>query len=499
MRYQDLKEGIESRLNAAAEDFFTIGYYLRQISDEALFIQDGYKSIWEFAKGEYNLSTASASRFMAINAKFSIDGGQTMEQRYIGMGVSKLQEMLTLPEEDLEKVTKETTVKEIRAMKAAAKPQLSYFGFPITQRPEGSLLTTKGCSRNGDGKGGHDCFTCCHDCAIRQEPRQCYTATVGNPHPCNFTQEDRETVAKCTIHGDKCLHLHPELAPTRAGDNEPVPCCLLCEEWKSHSCNMACCDVAKKKNEEKRREYERQREQARRELKKAAKEKEKAAEATRRGIRESEYRKLYKWLDIATWEEITAAGLRDRHGKAHKGGGNSEFGYSCSPRGVRINDSKEETWTQAARILREIQKEEQKKHPKQEETPDIIDAEFTEIEAEPAEEAQPEEMTGARAAFEKARAKLSATQGPTETPEAEADPEQEKPWAKYRLIDVKAILEKQRFDLKEYEGLQEQAKNEREMLPESTLRKAQILVDALQMLFDRMEEQEAEDNDEEED
>ena len=112
MRYQELKEGIESRLNSAAEDFFTIGFYLRQISENALFLEDGYKNIWEFAKGEYGLSTASASRFMAINSKFSIDGGQTMEQRYIGMGVSKLQEMLTLPEEDLEKVTKETTVKE---------------------------------------------------------------------------------------------------------------------------------------------------------------------------------------------------------------------------------------------------------------------------------------------------------------------------------------------------------------------------------------------------
>ena len=36
MKYQELKEGIERRLNAAAEDFFTIGYYLRQISEGAL-------------------------------------------------------------------------------------------------------------------------------------------------------------------------------------------------------------------------------------------------------------------------------------------------------------------------------------------------------------------------------------------------------------------------------------------------------------------------------
>ncbi len=117
MEYQELKSGIRSHLNDAAEDFFMVGYFLRQISENALFTEDGYKSIWDFAKGEYGLSTSSASRFMAINARFSIDGGEHMAEKYIGMGVSKLQEMLGLPDEELEKVTQETTVREIRAMK----------------------------------------------------------------------------------------------------------------------------------------------------------------------------------------------------------------------------------------------------------------------------------------------------------------------------------------------------------------------------------------------
>ena len=115
MKYQDLKNGIRSHLNDAAEDFFMVGYFLRQISENTLFTEDGYKSIWDFAKGEYGLSTSSASRFMAINARFSIDGGEHMAEKYIGMGVSKLQEMLGLPDEELEKVTQETTVREIRA------------------------------------------------------------------------------------------------------------------------------------------------------------------------------------------------------------------------------------------------------------------------------------------------------------------------------------------------------------------------------------------------
>lgn len=502
MKYQELKEGIEHRLNSAAEDFFVIGYYLRQISEGALFIEDGYKSIWEFAKGEFNLSTASASRFMAINSKFSIDGGQTMEQKYIGMGVSKLQEMLTLPEEDLEKVTKETTVKEIRAMKAAKNTPLSFFGWPVTKRPEGSLLTTKGCSEDGSGKGGHDCFSCCRDCAIRQEERMCYTAPVGNPYPCSFTKEDRETIAKNTIHGDKCLHIHPELAPKRAGDGEPTPCCLLCEEFKSGSCNMACCDVAKKEREKKRKEFEREQARQAAERKKAEKEKAKAEEAARRSITETEWRALYSWLGADEMEEITAAALKDKNGRASHGGTvnmpGGHYGMAdCSMRGIRIasngSRSKEETWTTAARILREIQKEEQLKHPKQEAGPEIIDADFREV-----DDAQqdPEPMTGARAAFEKARAKYQAETAAV--PEV-VEEEPERSWKSYRARDIKDILEKHRFDLEQYEKLQEEAKDESEELPEYTLRKQQILVDALQMLYEEIERREAEDDDEEED
>lgn len=218
MKYQDLKAGIRSHLEDAAEDFFMVGYFLRQISENALFTEDGYKSIWEFAKGEYGLSTSSASRFMAINARFSIDGGEHMAEKYIGMGVSKLQEMLGLPDEELEKVTQETTVREIRAMKKKQEAPRSFYGFPKTERPEGSLLTTPGC---GDGK--YDCFSCCRECAIRQEERHCRTATCGNPFPCTQMGEEKRLDIEAGLFSEKCQHLHPELAPIREGDKEPDP------------------------------------------------------------------------------------------------------------------------------------------------------------------------------------------------------------------------------------------------------------------------------------
>ena len=244
MKYQDLKAGIRSHLEDAAEDFFMVGYFLRQISENALFTEDGYKSIWEFAKGEYGLSTSSASRFMAINARFSIDGGEHMAEKYIGMGVSKLQEMLGLPDEELEKVTQETTVREIRAMKKKQEAPRSFYGFPKTERPEGSLLTTPGC---GDGK--YDCFNCARPCGIRQEERHCRTATCGNPFPCTQMGEEKRLDIEAGLFSAKCQHLHPELAPIRAGDKEPDPCCLTCE----HKTCFSRCDVAKKRDEDERK------------------------------------------------------------------------------------------------------------------------------------------------------------------------------------------------------------------------------------------------------
>lgn len=344
MKYQDLKAGIRSHLEDAAEDFFMVGYFLRQISENALFTEDGYKSIWEFAKGEYGLSTSSASRFMAINARFSIDGGEHMAEKYIGMGVSKLQEMLGLPDEELEKVTQETTVREIRAMKKKQEAPRSFYSFPKTERPEGSLLTTPGC---GDGK--YDCFSCCRECAIRQEPRQCRTAPLGNPFPCTrVNNEEWKKNIAYSLYKDECQLLHPELAPVREGDKEPDPCCLNCT-------NKTCfnrCDVAKKKDEDEKK-------QAQEELRKQQRE----AEAKRPEPSDRDIKAFYDWAGIKTTDNITAEDLKKRYKNAGGGGGRGAAlqDYTGSARGIRINHKKELTWVQIAKRIKEIQEAEKKK------------------------------------------------------------------------------------------------------------------------------------------
>lgn len=570
MEYKELKSGITTHLNNAAEDFFMVGYFLRQISENALFVEDGYKSIWEFAKGEYGLSTSSASRFMAINARFSIDGGEHMAQKYIGMGVSKLQEMLGLPDEELEKVTQETTVREIRAMKKKMEEPLSFFGLPKTVRPEGSLITTPGC---GDGK--YDCFSCCRECGIRQEERYCRTATMGNPFPCSqLNSEEWKKRIQFSLYKDECQLLHPELAPIREGDGEPDPCCLTCE----HKTCFNRCDVAKEADE-----AEKKKQQA--ELKKQERER----EANRPEPSDADIKAFYDWEGLKATDPITGDNLKQKYRNAGGGGGSRLKDFKGSQRGVRINYKREITWAQLAKRLKTIQEkelqEQEKKnapteaeyltefyendvypstrilikgrdkvaitklfkqeygamyengsrangssyncypdkivfrsapgeeglqitwgrfitklinlleaHPEieramldydtkqqaaqepKEKEPDIIDADFREVESEPEQVAQQPE----------AETELEPTQEAEEGTEDEAQEEaEEEPDPEYYdTRDIRELLQKHEADLKAY----------REVggMPEKLLKKQRILVDALTLLLSEIERKEAE-------
>ena len=517
MEYQDLKSGIRNHLNDAAEDFFMVGYFLRQISENALFTEDGYKSIWDFAKGEYGLSTSSASRFMAINARFSIDGGEHMAEKYIGMGVSKLQEMLGLPDEELEKVTQETTVREIRALKKKQEEPKSFFGLPKTVYPDGSLLSTKGC---GDGK--YTCFSCARPCGIRQEERYCRTAPLGNPFSCTQMSEEKRLDIEAGLFSEKCQHLHPELAPIREGDKEPAPCCLNCE----HKTCFSRCDVAKKKDED-----ERKKEQA--ELQKRQKE----AEGKKPDMMEKEIESLYGWLGIKPGDKITGAWLKEQHGRSYHGGGYGGDYFNCTPRGVKTDRSKEMTWAEAAKALKEIQekkkgladlaernaasqkslrealkeKEQQRKEEKaaarkaareaarqttaEPEDPNIIDADFREV--EDSEEPKPItaqeseqvlcdtcEHDGECAGKKTHENGCMGYEEKAQEPEAEAEPDPEE----YGRLDVDLLLDKYRRDLKAYREA-----FSKEDCPPPIIQKQRIIVDALTLLLERIDQGGAED------
>lgn len=113
-----MKESLKRDLIGVQESFVRIGYTLRKIEEQKLYKNDGYETVTEFAKAEYGLSTSTISRFMSINRKFSIDGySNRLRPEYAQMGSSKLSEMLSLPDADLEMVRPEMTKADIRELK----------------------------------------------------------------------------------------------------------------------------------------------------------------------------------------------------------------------------------------------------------------------------------------------------------------------------------------------------------------------------------------------
>lgn len=116
--YEKSKNRIKKELNTAANSFVIIGYELKRTRDNRGYILDGYSALEEFAKGEYGLSKSSMDRFIMINDKFS-EGGYSdqIKEEYGKYGRSKLQEMLTMEDYDIELITPDMTVTQIRDLK----------------------------------------------------------------------------------------------------------------------------------------------------------------------------------------------------------------------------------------------------------------------------------------------------------------------------------------------------------------------------------------------
>ena len=116
--YLMAKENIKKGLNQAMGNFVYIGYWLKKVRDSQSYRQDGYASIVEFGKSEYNLTDSAISRFMKINDEFSVGGyGMELDEKYKDYGSSKLSEMLTLPAPDRELIRPDTNRDDIRELK----------------------------------------------------------------------------------------------------------------------------------------------------------------------------------------------------------------------------------------------------------------------------------------------------------------------------------------------------------------------------------------------
>ncbi len=237
---------IDEKMGQIASLFITNGYYLRRQHNEKMYEEEGYEKFEDYVKQVYGKSRTWATRMMQINEKFS-EGGNSpkLDEKYVGFDKSQLQEMLYLTEEQLESVSPDMTVKEIR--KAREPEKLSAYGTKKKEYPKDSLCATEGC------EGGHNCSCCTKECEIRQEERYCEEAPMGNPFPCTtmYTLD----MLKEEI-GVKCQFINQELAYKRLGDGEASPCCKECDNPCGNECSRSAkarhekekelCDVAQK-------------------------------------------------------------------------------------------------------------------------------------------------------------------------------------------------------------------------------------------------------------
>lgn len=123
MTYQEAKDILREKMYNLKMHFIAAGYYLKYIRDHEQFREDGYESIWEFAEDNYGIKKSTASRWMAMNDKFSQGGNSPiLAEEFRNFEKSQLQEMLYLDDKQIETVTPEMTVKEIREVRKPEEP-----------------------------------------------------------------------------------------------------------------------------------------------------------------------------------------------------------------------------------------------------------------------------------------------------------------------------------------------------------------------------------------
>ena len=121
---------IKSNLQSAVRSVIAVGYYLKCIRDGELYQKEGYGDIWEYARDRFGFSMSTTSRYMARNDRFSKDGNSPiLDVKYREFNKSQLQEMLALSDEQLEQVTPDMTVRQIRELKRPPR-EIPYYEIP---------------------------------------------------------------------------------------------------------------------------------------------------------------------------------------------------------------------------------------------------------------------------------------------------------------------------------------------------------------------------------
>ena len=116
--YIQCKTEIKESLTGIVKSFVKIGWQLTRINASKAYTLDGYNSITEFAKAEYDMNPDGVSRFMNVYERYSVPGDTPeLQEQYKDFKFAQLTEMLQLTEEDQLLITPDTKRADIREIK----------------------------------------------------------------------------------------------------------------------------------------------------------------------------------------------------------------------------------------------------------------------------------------------------------------------------------------------------------------------------------------------
>ncbi|MDO4275895.1 MAG: hypothetical protein Q4D16_19685 [Eubacteriales bacterium] len=115
--YIQSKQEIKENIGGIVKSFVRIGWQLTRIDKSRAYELDGYKSIADFAKSEYDMNPSGVSRFMRVYEKYSLPGDTPeLQEQYRDFKFAQLVEMLQLPEADRDMFWPEAKREDIREM-----------------------------------------------------------------------------------------------------------------------------------------------------------------------------------------------------------------------------------------------------------------------------------------------------------------------------------------------------------------------------------------------
>ena len=119
--YEYLNREIKSTMRRSASDAVRLGYLLRRICDEQLWLAQ-YNCLDEYLQRELHMDYSLATRFMNINKKYSVGGNsEEIADDWTGFSQSVLIEMLSMPPELAVMVTPDMSARQVRELKQKAR------------------------------------------------------------------------------------------------------------------------------------------------------------------------------------------------------------------------------------------------------------------------------------------------------------------------------------------------------------------------------------------